>query len=170
MPDAETFVGESVEIALVRYFSDPDGDDLAYSTISSNAGVVTVTVADADLRVTGVGQGAAVVTVTVTDPYGLSATQVFVVTVPNRAPGAVGQMPDADTFVGESVEIALEGVLQRARWRPAVLLGDLVQRWRRHGHRFGCRSPGHRGRTGHRDGDRYRNGPGHPLGDADIRG
>ena len=109
MPDAETFVGESVEIALVGYFSDPDGDALAYAAVSSNAGVVTVTVSDADLQVTGVGQGAAVVTITVTDPYGLSATQVFVVTVPNRAPEAVGQMPDAETFVGEPVEIALAG-------------------------------------------------------------
>ncbi len=109
MPDAETFVGESVEIVLEGYFSDPDGDDLAYTATSADEGVATVGVTGATLRVAGVSQGTATVTVTATDPGGLSAEQEFSVTVPNRGPEAVGEMPDAETFVGESVEIVLEG-------------------------------------------------------------
>ena len=109
VPDAETFVGGSVEIALASYFSDPDGDDLAYSAISLSTDVVTVSVTGATLVVAGVGQGTAVVVVTATDPGGLSASQTFAVTVPNRSPVAVGSIPDGETFVGESLEIALAG-------------------------------------------------------------
>ncbi|MDE2873073.1 MAG: Ig-like domain-containing protein, partial [Gemmatimonadota bacterium] len=107
MPDAETFVGESVEVALADHFGDPDGDALAYAATSADEGVATVGVTGSTLRVAGVGQGVATVTVTATDPGGLSAEQEFPVTVPNRAPEAVGRMPDAETFVGESVEVAL---------------------------------------------------------------
>ena len=109
MPDAEVFVGDSVEVALAGYFSDPDGDVLTYAAVSADEGVATVGVAGATLRMAGVGQGAATVTVTATDPGGLPATQEFSVTVPNRAPEAVGEMPDAEVFVGDSVEVALAG-------------------------------------------------------------
>ena len=107
--DAETFVGDSVEIELAEYFSDPDGDQLTYAAASSDPGVATVSVAGATLRAMGVGQGTATTTVTASDPGGLSATQTFTVTVPNRGPEAVGEIDDAETFVGESVEIELEG-------------------------------------------------------------
>ena len=109
MPDAETFVGESVEIALASYFDDPDGDDLAYAANSSDSSIATVSVTGATLRVVGVRQGDATVTVTASDAGGLSADQTFAVTVPNRAPEAVGQIDDAKTFVGESIEIELSG-------------------------------------------------------------
>ncbi|MDE2761244.1 MAG: Ig-like domain-containing protein, partial [Gemmatimonadota bacterium] len=89
MPDAETFVGESVEVALADHFGDPDGDALAYAATSADEGVATVGVTGSTLRVAGVGQGVATVTVTATDPGGLSAEQEFPVTVPNRAPEAV---------------------------------------------------------------------------------
>ena len=107
--DAETFVGESVEIELAGYFSDPGGDGLTYSAASSNPGVATVSVVGATLQAVGVGQGTATMTVTASDPGGLSATQTFSVTVANRAPEAVGQINDAETFVDESVEIELAG-------------------------------------------------------------
>ena len=109
IPDAETFAGGSVEIGLAGYFSDPDGDELTYSAASSNPGVATVSVVGAALQAMGVGQGTATMTVTASDPGGLSATQTFTVTVPNRGPEAVGQIDDAETFVGESVEIELAG-------------------------------------------------------------
>ena len=50
MPDAETFVGESIEVALAEFFSDPDGDALAYAAGSSDEGVATVGVRGATLR------------------------------------------------------------------------------------------------------------------------
>ena len=107
--DAETFVGESIEIELAGHFSDPDGDELAYAATSTDSSVTSVSVSGATLRVAGIGQGDATVTVTAADAGGLSATQAFSVTVPNRAPEAVGQIDDVATFVGESVEIGLAG-------------------------------------------------------------
>ena len=107
--DAETFVGESFKVALPGYFSDPDGDALAYAANSSNSGVAGASVSGGTLRVAGVGQGVATVTVTASDAGGLSATQTFAVTVPNRAPEAVGSIDDAETFVGESFKVALPG-------------------------------------------------------------
>ena len=101
MPDDTTSVGESVEIALVRYFSDPDGDALAYAAGSSDEGVAAVGVADVTLRVASVGQGVATVTVTATDLGGLSAEQSFTVTVPNRAPEVSYPIPDAQVYVAE---------------------------------------------------------------------
>ena len=106
MDDAETFVRDSVEVALAGYFSDPDGDDLDYSASSSNTDVATVSVADTTLRVAGAGKGAATVTVTATDPGGLSATQTFAVTVPNRAPVVVREMIDRRIREGDTVRIA----------------------------------------------------------------
>ena len=107
--DAETHVGESIEVSLSGHFSDPDGDALAYAATSSNSSIAGVSVSDATLRVAGVGQGEATVTVTATDAGGLSASQAFSVTVPNRAPEAVGQIDDAETHVGESIEVSLSG-------------------------------------------------------------
>ena len=112
--DAETFVGESIEVELAAYFSDPDGDDLAYSATSFNTGVVTASVAGATLRAMGVGQGSAVVTLTATDPGGLSASHTFAVTVPNRAPEAVGSIDDTETYVGESLQVDLAGYFSDA--------------------------------------------------------
>ena len=109
IPDAETFVGDSVEIAVAVYFDDPDGDALTYAVASSDPSVATASVVGPTLRATGVGQGTATMTVTASDPGGLSATETFTVTVSNRSPEAVGQIDDAETFVGESVEIELEG-------------------------------------------------------------
>ena len=107
MPDVEVFVGDSVDIALAEHFSDPDGDVLTYAATSADESVATVSVAGATLRAAGVRQGATTVTVTALDAGGLRATQTFTATVPNRAPEAVGEMPDADVFVVDSNEITL---------------------------------------------------------------
>ncbi len=51
--------------------------------------------------VAGARQGTATVTVTATDPGGLSATQSFSVTVPNRAPEAVDSIGAVETHIGQ---------------------------------------------------------------------
>ena len=107
--DVEPAVGDTVEVALSGHFSDPDGDDLSYSASSSDDNAATVSVSGATLRVARVGKGAATVTATATDAGGLSASQTFAVTVPNRAPVAVGQIADVEPAVGDTVEIALSG-------------------------------------------------------------
>ncbi|MCY3808597.1 MAG: M66 family metalloprotease [Gemmatimonadetes bacterium] len=79
IPDVEAFVGETVEIALAEYFTDPDGDELSYSASSSDTDVATVAVSGYTLAVTGVAAGSAQITVTASDDS-LSATQGFTAT------------------------------------------------------------------------------------------
>ena len=57
------------------------------------------------MSVTAVSRGSADVTVTATDPGGLSATQTFEVTVPNRAPVAGDPIDDIEVFVGDGAEV-----------------------------------------------------------------
>ena len=109
MPALTIAVGHSDSVDLARYFTDPDGDSLTYKATSSDPGVTTATVSGATVRVTAVAAGNDTVTVTASDPGGLSADQTFAVTVPNRTPVAVGQIPDAEIFLGDSVEVDLAG-------------------------------------------------------------
>ncbi len=63
------------------YFSDPDGDELSYTTTSSDSEVATVGIGVDTLAVTPIGIGAATVEVTAADPGGLSLSQRFRVIV-----------------------------------------------------------------------------------------
>ena len=105
IPDQELHPGDSVIVDVRANFSDPDGDALAFAAESSDPRLVSVTVAGAAVSVRAAGQGTATVTVTATDPGGLAATQRFQVTVPNRAPAAVGAIPDDTVAVGDSIEV-----------------------------------------------------------------
>ena len=101
------FIGDTAVIVASGYFSDPDGDALSYGAESSDAGVVTAAVAGDTVRVVAVGKGTATVTVTASDPDGLSASQDFTATVPNRAPGAIGSIPALETRVGETAPVVV---------------------------------------------------------------
>ncbi|MYG48295.1 MAG: hypothetical protein F4164_02750, partial [Gemmatimonadales bacterium] len=79
-------VDEVSVVDVSGHFSDPDGDALEYEAVSSLPGVATATVAGSEVTVTGVSAGTAEVAVTARDPGGLSASQSFAVTVPNRPP------------------------------------------------------------------------------------
>lgn len=70
------------------FFSDPDGDDLAYVARSSATNVVTLSMSNDTILVTAMAAGTATITVTATDPGGLSARQTaeFTVEKANRAP------------------------------------------------------------------------------------
>ena len=62
------------------YFSDPDGDSLAYTAASSDTSAVTISMAGSVATLTGNGAGGrATVTVTAGDPNGAVARTVFVV-------------------------------------------------------------------------------------------
>ena len=102
-------VGESAQVDLSPYFSDPDGDMLAYDARPSNAAVVTAGVSGSTLTISGVAEGSATVTVAASDPGGLSASQSVSVTVGgrNQAPEAVGTIPDQTVAEGESVVVNL---------------------------------------------------------------
>ncbi len=103
----ETYVGESADVVVAAYFSDPDGDSLSYAAESSDTDVVAATVSGDTVRVAGGTQGTAIVAVTATDGGGLSATQSFTVTVPNRAPEAVDSIAAMETYVGESADVVV---------------------------------------------------------------
>ncbi len=101
----DVYVGDTVEIEVVAHFSDPDGDTLAYMAASSDTALAAVSVSEGTVVVTGITVGSAAVTVTATDPEGLAAEQQFAVTVPNRAPEAVGTVAAREVHVGDSVTI-----------------------------------------------------------------
>lgn len=81
--------GGTAEVDLTPYFDDIDGDALTYHAASSDADVVTVSVAGTLLTLTPVVYGSAAVAVTAEDPGGLTATQTFAVGVDDRLVRAV---------------------------------------------------------------------------------
>ena len=100
-------VDETADLDLSSYFSDPDGDALAYTAAASDAAVADAGVEGAAMTVTAVAKGEATVTVTATDTEGLTATQMFAVTVPNRAPMSTGAMEERILEVGETAALDL---------------------------------------------------------------
>ena len=98
-------VGDAVVLQLSAHFSDPDADRLIYAAAASDPTVAKVEVSGATMAVTVVAKGVATVTVKATDPEGLAATQAFTVTVPNRAPLAVGVAPADTVPVGQNTTL-----------------------------------------------------------------
>ena len=105
VPAQTVSAGETATIDMSSYFRDPDGDALSYAAASSNAGVAGVSVAGGSVTVTALAKGVATVTVEARDPQGLLAQQRFQVTVPNRAPEAVGTIPAQTVFAGETASV-----------------------------------------------------------------
>ena len=99
----EVSAGGTVAVDASAYFSDPDGQQLSYATSSSDTSVTGVGGIGAVFTVEGRAKGVAVIEVTATDPGGLSATQDFAVTVPNRGPVAVDSIPERRVEVGDTV-------------------------------------------------------------------
>ena len=105
MPPRTLEAGDTATAVLSIYFRDPDGDPLTFAATASDTAVARVSVFGGDLTVVAAGKGEATATITATDTEGLSATQVFTVTVPNRVPLAVGAIPADTVAVGESVRL-----------------------------------------------------------------
>ena len=109
MPEQTVEVGGTATMEVTSYFSDPDGDALAYTAATSDPAVIAVSVADGSVMVEATAKGQAVVTVTATDTEGLTATHEFMVTVPNQPPLAVGTMAERTLQVGETAVLELSG-------------------------------------------------------------
>ena len=108
IPAQTMTAGESVTVSVGGLFSDPDGDALTFTAISSNAGVASVSLSGANLTITAVAAGSATVTVTARDPSGLStaASANVTVTEPNRAPvPAVPVAPAQTAIVGDTLNV-----------------------------------------------------------------
>lgn len=103
----ETAVGPSpVSIDVSSLFRDPDGDALTFSATTSDASVVTVSVAGTQMVVTGVSSGTATVTITARDPEGLTATHQIAVTV-NGPPVLTDSIPPLTLDEGDSATVNL---------------------------------------------------------------
>ena len=101
VPDqAVTVSGTPAMVNMAPYFTDPDGDALTYSAVSSNAAVVTTSVSGSTVMLTPVSAGAATTTVTARDLGGLTATQSVAVTV--DVGDAHGSTRDAAVPVGSA--------------------------------------------------------------------
>ncbi len=79
--DLDLLAGDTVEIVVAEYFSDPDGDALTYGAATSDAGVATATVDGETVTVAAVADGSASLTVTASDSDGGSAEQSFAANV-----------------------------------------------------------------------------------------
>jgi hypothetical protein len=100
----------TLDIELSGTFSDPDGDALIITAVSSNTGVVTVGMQGTVLRITERGIGLSVITLTASDGE-LSVSTQFTVTVNNvnDAPVVVSPLPDRvynERFGSASVSLA----------------------------------------------------------------
>ncbi|WP_420614938.1 cadherin domain-containing protein [Candidatus Palauibacter sp.] len=94
------------------HFRDPDGDALSYEASSSDEAVAKVAVSGSEVTVTGVSRGDARVTVTALDGRGGSVPQDFAVTVPNRAPKAVGSIGPVTTYMHGRVTVGVSGAFR----------------------------------------------------------
>ncbi|MXX56622.1 MAG: hypothetical protein F4X15_16095 [Gemmatimonadetes bacterium] len=109
IPGQTISAGESASVDLTAFFSDADGDALAYAATASDVAIAAVSVSGSVLTIAGVAPGTAVVTVFASDPGGLSATQRTQVTVaaPNRAPEPVGTIPRQTLAPGQWVSLSV---------------------------------------------------------------
>ena len=114
LPPQTLLPGETVTVDVSTAFSDPDGDSLAFEATSSNLGVLGVSLADSVGEVTleGVARGTATVSVTARDPDGAEAGQSFEVTVRNRNPVVVSDLPPRTLLPGQTVTVDVAGVFR----------------------------------------------------------
>ena len=109
IPAQAVTAGKIVSLDVTSYFSDPDGDALTFSAMTSAPAVASPTFSGSTLTIAGVSDGSATVTVTARDPGGLTATQSVSDTVerPNTAPTASGTIPSQVIEAGKEVSFNL---------------------------------------------------------------
>ena len=152
IPAQTIAAGQSASLDLTPYFSDPDGDALAYAATVSDVAIATVSVSGNILTIAGVEPGMAVVTVFASDPGGLSATQRTEVTVeaPNRGTGACWDDPRTKPYPGPMGIHQPVFLFSRSRGWHFELFGIDVQRGRSQCRRLGRRRDHHTSGYGHR--------------------
>ena len=109
MPNVIVRVGRTATVDASHYFSEPDGEALTYAAGSSDADVAGAGVAGSVVTVTAEAKGGSTINVTASDPGGLSATQSFRLTAPNRFPAPVGAIDARTIQVGQSVTLDVAG-------------------------------------------------------------
>ncbi|MCY3548571.1 MAG: hypothetical protein OXH49_16980 [Gemmatimonadetes bacterium] len=136
IPAQTLYQSETAPLDLGSHFSDPDGDVLTYTAETTNSGVARPVVAGTLLTIEAEARGEATITVTATDPGGLSASQSFTVTVPNRAPTATDPIPEQTIQSGQPTTIDLSAhfadpdgdpLVYTARASSSTVVGVSVQ-------------------------------------------
>ena len=96
IPEDTFEVGETATVDLSGYFTDPDGDALAYAATARFERIARVSVTGSTMTVEGVAEGSTSITAIASDPDGNEATQRTRVTVhlPNQPPEPQGSIPD----------------------------------------------------------------------------
>ena len=109
IPSRMLYKSEPDTLDLTAHFSDPDDEPLTYAAAASDGSVVALQVSstNATVIVTPLAEGETVVTVTATDPEGLTATQSFTVTVPNRPPVATDSIPAQTLYKRDTAPLDL---------------------------------------------------------------
>lgn len=105
IPPQSLSTGQTIELGMSSYFTDPDGDALTFAAASANTGVVAVETAGSTVTIAAVAPGTTRVTVTATDPAGISIQQMFAVTVLNREPIAIGSIPGQSVEPGQAITL-----------------------------------------------------------------
>lgn len=105
--------GNEASVNVSRYFTDPDGDALAYAARSSLTGIVRASASGSTVTLTPVAAGTATVTVTARDPDGETAAQSISVTV--QAGGGANGFTDDPLVPGETPVRAVHFQELRAR-------------------------------------------------------
>ncbi|MYC99303.1 MAG: tandem-95 repeat protein [Gammaproteobacteria bacterium] len=127
---------DGVAVDLTPFFTDLDGDPLAFTAETSNPDVVAAVVNGPALTLLPVTYGDATVTVTATDPGGLAATQRVTVGVSDRSGRAV--LSDAFAAMARSYLSSARMTLER-RVAPGARAGG-ADAGQRSGLRVGGRS------------------------------
>ncbi len=117
-------VTDSLTLDLSAYFNDPDGDPLTFTAESADPGVARITVSGNTAAIHAVVAGSTGMTVTATDPGGLSTSQAFTTTVPNRGPRVAIALPEVETVVGEPVTVDLAGVFTDLDRDPLTIAAE----------------------------------------------
>ena len=119
-PDLRLGRGERLTLPVVRYFRDPDRDDLAYTAVTSDPGVATAVARGNLVTLTGVSDGQTTLTLTATDPSGLAATQTSRILVLDLAdkPRPVGDIPDQTIAAGRERTLIVSRYFQDPNGDP----------------------------------------------------
>ncbi|MCZ0933703.1 MAG: cadherin domain-containing protein [Gemmatimonadetes bacterium] len=102
-------VGGNGNVNVAPYFTDADGDALAYSVAWSDSSALTVSVTGSVVAFEGDARGNVTVTVTASDGHGGTVEQAFTVTVPNQVPTPVGTIADQSVTAGGSGSVDVSG-------------------------------------------------------------
>ncbi len=107
-PFTFTVGDNATTVNLSTHFSDPEGDALSYSVISTDTRVMAASISNSTLKLTPVTEGTTTVMIMVRDTGGLTITRNVTVTVnpvPNAAPVAIGTIAPFTLTAGTAATI-----------------------------------------------------------------